>query len=328
MATGTDRSIVAEGLARYFADTKAVDGVDLRVESGGIFGFLGPNGSGKTTTVKVLTTILAPTAGTARVAGFDVTKDQKKVRARIGVALQEVGLDSLMTAREMLTLQSRLFGASSIDASSKAERLLRAVGLDDVDRKKRVGEYSGGMRRRLDLALALVNDPDVLFLDEPTTGLDPASRMAIWEEVRRLNEDRGMTIFLTTQYLEEADKLAGEVAIIDRGKIVAQGSPGELKKQIGKEAVSLTFASPEQATRADAVVAPLCPARQLSGRELLCYFGAAADKLAGLVRALDEAGIGLEGLTMSEPTLDDVFLRATGQRMAVKAPGADKEATL
>ena len=322
MATSTDRSIVAEGLARYFADTKAVDGVDLHVESGGIFGFLGPNGSGKTTTVKVLTTILAPTAGTARVGGFDVTKDQQEVRARIGVALQEVGLDPLMTALEMLTLQSRLFGADSAAAASTAERLLRAVGLDDVDRKKRVGQYSGGMRRRLDLALALVNDPDILFLDEPTTGLDPASRMAIWEEVRRLNQELGMTIFLTTQYLEEADRLAGEVAIIDRGKIVAQGAPRDLKKQIGNEAVSLTFASAEQATKADAVVAPLCPSRQLSGRELLCYFGAAADKLAGLVRALDEAGIGLEGLSMSEPTLDDVFLRATGSRMALKE---DKE---
>jgi ABC-2 type transport system ATP-binding protein len=327
VATSTDRSIAAEGLARYFADTKAVDGVDLHVESGGIFGFLGPNGSGKTTTVKVLTTILAPTAGTARVGGFDVTKDQQEVRARIGVALQEVGLDPLMTAREMLTLQSRLFGADSAAASSTAERLLRAVGLDDVDKKKRVGQYSGGMRRRLDLALALVNDPDILFLDEPTTGLDPASRMAIWEEVRRLNQELGMTIFLTTQYLEEADRLAGEVAIIDRGKIVAQGSPRDLKKQLGNEAVSLTFASAEQATRADAVVAPLCPSRQLSGRELLCYFGAAADKLAGLVRALDEAGIGLEGLSMSEPTLDDVFLRATGSRMALKEDPIVKEET-
>jgi ABC-2 type transport system ATP-binding protein len=325
VAGSIDRSISAEGLARYFAGVKAVDGVDLRVESGGIFGFLGPNGSGKTTTVKVLTTILAPTAGTARVGGFDVTKDQQKVRERIGVALQEVGLDPLMTAREMLILQSRLFGKGSADASPTAERLLRAVGLDDVDPKKRVGQYSGGMKRRLDLALALVNDPDILFLDEPTTGLDPASRMAIWEEVRRLNTELGMTIFLTTQYLEEADKLADEVAIIDRGKIVAQGSPRDLKKQIGNEAVGLTFASPEQAARADTVVAPLCPTRQLSGRELVCYFTAAADKLAGLVRALDDAGIGLEGLTMSEPTLDDVFLRATGQRMAVKEGAAVNE---
>ena len=175
--------------------------------------------------VKMLTTILAPTAGTARVAGFDVVAEQDEVRARIGVALQEVGLDPLMTAREMLVLQSRLFSADSAAARAKAERLLKTVGLDDVDPKKRVGQFSGGMKRRLDLALALVNDPDILFLDEPTTGLDPVSRLAIWEEVRRLNAERGMTIFLTTQYLEEADKLADEVAIIDRGKIVAQGRP-------------------------------------------------------------------------------------------------------
>jgi ABC-2 type transport system ATP-binding protein len=207
-----DRSIVAQGIARYYGDVKAVDGVDLSIGSGQIFGFLGPNGSGKTTLVKVFATILAPTAGTARVAGFDVVEDQQEVRSRIGVALQEVGLDPLMTAREMLVLQSRLFTTSAVDAQATAERLLVTVGLADVDRKKRVGQYSGGMKRRLDLALALVNDPDVLFLDEPTTGLDPVSRLAIWEEVRRLNEDLGMTIFLTTQYLEEADKLANEQA--------------------------------------------------------------------------------------------------------------------
>jgi ABC-2 type transport system ATP-binding protein len=310
-----DRSIVAQGIARYYGDVKAVDGVDLSIGSGQIFGFLGPNGSGKTTMVKVFATILAPTAGTARVAGFDVVEDQQEVRSRIGVALQEVGLDPLMTAREMLVLQSRLFTTSAADAQATAERLLVTVGLADVESKKRVGQYSGGMKRRLDLALALVNDPDILFLDEPTTGLDPVSRLAIWEEVRRLNEDLGMTIFLTTQYLEEADKLAGEVAIIDRGKIVAQGSPQKLKKEIGNEVVTLTFASRESAEQAGVALAALAPERQLSGRELLCYFSAAADKLAGLVRALDGAGIPLEGLTLNEPTLDDVFLRATGQRL-------------
>jgi ABC-2 type transport system ATP-binding protein len=310
---------VAEGLARYFSDLRAVDGIDLSIPSGSIFGFLGPNGSGKSTTVKVLATILAPSAGKVRVAGFDVTRQQQEVRARIGVALQEVGLDPLMTAREMLVLQCRLFQMPMPEAKATAERLLKAVGLDEVDPKKRVGQYSGGMRRRLDLALALVNDPDILFLDEPTTGLDPSSRLAIWDEVRRLNKDLGMTIFLTTQYLEEADRLADEVAIIDRGRVVAQGPPRELKKQIGNDAVSLTFSSPDVARRADAVLASLCPDRQVSGPELLCYFVAAADSLPGLVRALDDAGIQLEGLTLSQPTLDDVFLRATGQRMAAKA---------
>jgi ABC-2 type transport system ATP-binding protein len=213
-------------------------------------------------------------------------------------------------------LQARLFVADGMEARAKAERLLITVGLDDVAAGKRVEQFSGGMKRRLDLALALVNDPSVLFLDEPTTGLDPASRLAIWEEIRRLNRELGMTIFLTTQYLEEADKLADEVAIIDRGKIVAQGSPRALKKEFGDEVVTLTFASPDSAERAEATLAALAPARRRSGRELVCYFSAAADRLAGLVRALDEAGIALVGLTLSQPSLDDVFLKATGLRMA------------
>jgi ABC-2 type transport system ATP-binding protein len=261
-----DRSIVANGIVRHFADVKAVDGVDLDIESGLIFGFLGPNGSGKTTMVKMLTTILAPTAGTARVCGFDVTSDQEQVRSRIGVALQDVGLDTLMTARELLALQSRLFGAGSAAAREAADRLLAIVGLADVDHKKRVGKFSGGMKRRLDLALALVNDPKVLFLDEPTTGLDPVSRYGIWEEVRRLNTEEGMTIFLTTQYLEEADKLADLVAIIDKGKIVAQGAPSVLKKEIGNEVVTLRFFSPEAAGKAVAALGSLAPVTRLAGR--------------------------------------------------------------
>jgi ABC-2 type transport system ATP-binding protein len=318
-----DRSIYATGIARYFGEVKAVDGVDLAIGSGEVFGFLGPNGSGKTTMVRMLTTILAPTEGSARVAGFDVTKDQQQVRARIGVALQEVGLDLLMTAREMLLLQSRLFGADPATAAKTAARLLRTVGLDEVDPKKRVGQYSGGMKRRLDLALALVNDPLALFLDEPTTGLDPVSRSAVWEEVRRLNTERGMTIFLTTQYLEEADKLADRVAIINRGRIVAEGSPRGLKKEIGEEVVTLSFSSGEAAARAEVVLADLAPARRLADRELLCYFAAAAARLPELVRVLDDAGVALEGISISEPTLDDVFLRATGHRMALGRVAAD-----
>jgi ABC-2 type transport system ATP-binding protein len=317
-----DRSIIADGIARYFGGLRAVDGVDLNIGSGQIFGFLGPNGSGKSTTVKVLTTILAPTAGTARVAGFDVVKEQQQVRSRIGVALQDVGLDTLMTARELLVLQSRLFSVKSAAASAAAERLLTTVGLEGVDPKKRVGQFSGGMKRRLDLALALVNDPEVLFLDEPTTGLDPMSRLAIWEEVRRLNAERGMTIFLTTQYLEEADKLADEVAIIDNGKIVALGPPRALKKEIGNEVVTLVFATAEQAERAAEVLRRIAPDQRLSGRELLCYFADASGRLPVLIRVLDEAGIPLEGLTVSEPTLDDVFLRATGQRLTAGEEGS------
>ncbi len=311
-----DRSIWAQGLTRDFADLKAVDGVDLSIESGKVFGFLGPNGSGKTTMVRMLTTILKPTAGSARVAGFDVSKNQSEVRERVGVALQEVGLDGLMTAREMLVLQARLFKADGDQARATAERLLTTVGLDDVDPKKRVGKFSGGMKRRLDLALALVHDPLVLFLDEPTTGLDPASRTSIWDEVRRLNSEKGVTIFLTTQYLEEADKLADEVAIIDRGRIVAQGAPRALKKDIGNEVVTLSFASEEVAQRAASVLERLCPDRRPAGRDLLCYFATAAGRLPELIRVLDEAGVALEGLTVSEPSLDDVFLQATGHRMS------------
>ena len=320
----TDRSILARGLTRQFADLTAVDGVDLLIESGRVFGFLGPNGSGKTTMVRMLTTILKPTAGTARVAGFDVSGQQGEVRERVGVALQEVGLDGLMTAREMLMLQARLYRAGREEARAIAERLLVTVGLEDVDPKKRVAQFSGGMRRRLDLALALVHEPLVLFLDEPTTGLDPVSRAGIWDEVRRLNKEKGMTIFLTTQYLEEADRLADEVAIIDRGRIVSQGAPEALKKAIGNEVVKLSFASKETASRAAEALARQAPDRRLDGPHLLCYFATAAGRLPELIRVLDEAGLGLEGLTVSEPTLDDVFLQATGHRMGPKeqAPGS------
>jgi len=312
---GGDRRIVAEGMRRDFGGLHAVDGVDLEIEGGRIFGFLGPNGAGKSTLVKILTTILNPTSGRATVAGFDVQKQGGKVREVIGVALQDVGLDPLMTARELLMLQAELFGAHRDEARTKAERLVKTVGLDDVDPKKRAGAYSGGMKRRLDLALALVNDPRILFLDEPTTGLDPASRVAIWEEVRRLNKDLGMTIFLTTQYLEEADRLADEIAIINRGRIVARGTPRDLKREVGDEVVELQFGSSEDAARADDALAAIAPNRQVSNRELRLFFGRAAENVPELVRALDGAGIRLQGLTIEQPSLDDVFLRVTGEAL-------------
>jgi ABC-2 type transport system ATP-binding protein len=325
-----DRSIVVEDLRRSFGDVKAVDGVSLEVPSGQIFGFLGPNGAGKSTLVKVLTTILAPTSGRARVAGLDVTKQQGEVRQVIGVALQEVGLDNLMTARELLVLQGQLFGNSASEAKRRAESLLVTVGLTDVDPKKRVGQYSGGMRRRLDLALALVHDPKVLFLDEPTTGLDPASRADIWEEVRRLNQEQGVTIFLTTQYLEEADRLAEDIAIIHRGRIVAQGSPVELKRSIGEEVVELSFATADQARQADVALNGLAPQRKLAGSALYAYYNEAANVVPAIVRELDAAGVPLSGLSLSQPSLDDVFLQATGERMGLsdssEAPTVEAEA--
>ena len=265
-APARDGSILVERLTRRYGDFVAVNAIDLQVPSGGVFGFLGPNGAGKTTLVKVLTTILAPSEGRAVVAGYDVSTQNAEVRRAIGVALQDVGLDTLMTARELLMLQARLFDMSAVDATGKAEELLRTVGLDDVALKKRVGEYSGGMKRRLDLALALVHRPRVLFLDEPTTGLDPASRTAIWDEVRRLNRDEGITIFLTTQYLEEADRLADEVAIIDHGVIVAQGSPAQLKSELGDSVITVELSSREAAARASGLLADLAERRQVAGR--------------------------------------------------------------
>jgi ABC-2 type transport system ATP-binding protein len=320
-----DRSIAAEALRRDFGQLHAVDGVNLEVPGGQIFGFLGPNGAGKSTLVKILTTILNPTSGRATVGGYDVQRQGGKVREAIGVALQDVGLDPLMTARELLMLQSELFGTPRDEARKTAERLLQTVGLDDVDPKKRVGAYSGGMKRRLDLALALVHDPRILFLDEPTTGLDPASRAAIWEEVRRLNDELGMTIFLTTQYLEEADRLADRIAIINKGRIVAQGTPDSLKREVGDEVVELQFGSREDAARAYDAVEEVAPNRQAANRELRLYFGRAAENVPELVRALDGAGIRLQGMTIEQPSLDDVFLRVTGEALEHEVDEAAKD---
>ena len=227
-------AIEAEGLVKHYTgrggDVEAVRGVDLKVEQGEVFGFLGPNGAGKSTTVRMLTTLMTLTAGSARVAGVDVAADPDGARTRIGVALQEAGLDQRQTGRELVTLQGRLYGLSGVEAAERAQELLTLVDLE-TDADRRIKGYSGGMRRRLDLASALVHTPDVLFLDEPTTGLDPASRLTIWEELRRIN-DTGTTIFLTTQYLEEADQLCDRIAIIDGGLIVAEGTPAELKAEL------------------------------------------------------------------------------------------------
>lgn len=317
--TDQDRSISVKKVVRTFSDFTALQDVDLQIPSGQIFGFLGPNGAGKSTLVKILTTILSPTSGEVRVAGFDVAKQSADIRARIGVALQDVGLDPLMTARELLILQARLFKYSKIEAIKKSEELLKKVKLDGVDPKKKVGEYSGGMKRRLDLALALVHDPVILFLDEPTTGLDPSSRVDIWEEVRRINKENGVTIFLTTQYLEEADRLAQEVAIINKGVIVAQGTPDDLKREIGNEVVTIVLKDPPSAAKAAQLLRQISAEQQISGHELSLYMAAAAAKVPEVVRLIDQAGLQLDGLTLSQPTLDDVFLHATGERLATKA---------
>ena len=237
-------AIETKGLERMFSgDIRAVDGVDLEVAEGEIYAFLGPNGAGKTTTVRMLTTLLRPTGGNATVAGFDVVSEAAKVRRAIGVALQEAALDPLMTGRELIRLQATLHGIPRAEGRRKGEALLERVGLSDAA-DRQVGTYSGGMRRRLDLASALVHEPGVLFLDEPTTGLDPVSRRAIWEEVENLNAE-GTTVFLTTQYLEEADRLADRVGIIDVGRIVAEDTPGRLKAQIGRPHLEIRLSGDE-----------------------------------------------------------------------------------
>ena len=264
MASGSaDNAIVVEGLVREFKKgPRAVDGIDLRVEPGEIYGFLGPNGAGKSTTVHMLTTLLPPTAGTARVAGFDVVKDGPKVRASIGAALQEAALDHLLTGRDHLRLQTMLQGLPRDVRATRTDELLERVGLAEAADRK-VGGYSGGMKRRLDLALALVHWPRVLFLDEPTTGLDPQSRTALWDEVARLAREDGVTVFLTTQYLEEADVLADRVGIIDHGRIVAEGTPTALKAEIGRASVHAIAAQQQDEPR---IAGAARPVRRAAGR--------------------------------------------------------------
>ena len=311
----SNREIIVEDLVKsYSGEVTAVDGVSFNVESGKIFGFLGPNGAGKSTTIKILTTLALPTSGTATVGGYDVVQEASEVRRIAGVALQDIGLDPLMKSMELLTLQGRLFGAGPKQAQAKARELLELVRLADAA-DRRVGTYSGGMRRRLDLALALVHEPEILFLDEPTTGLDPASRRDVWEEVRRLNRSLGMTIFLTTQYLEEADELADVVAIIDNGKIAVKGSPSRLKASLGNESINLAFDNPQNAERAGRELAPISDRIQTDRDMVRLYLEQAAQAIPVVVNRLQGAGISPISLTLTQPTLDDVFLQVTGQRL-------------
>ncbi|MEJ7585000.1 MAG: ATP-binding cassette domain-containing protein, partial [Acidimicrobiales bacterium] len=305
--------IEATGLVRRFGDFVAVDHVDLAVEQGEVFGFLGPNGAGKSTTVRMLTTLLTPTQGTARVAGFDVVREASKVRRVIGVALQDAAIDPLMTGNELLRLQATLQGIAKSVARTRGAELLARVGLTAAG-DKRVGAYSGGMRRRLDLALALVHEPRVLFLDEPTTGLDPTSRVALWEEVRYLNREVGTTVLLTTQYLEEADQLAGRIAIIDGGRIVREGRPTDLKAAVGS-ATLVVPVDPGQCETAAAVLAGFGPERPAAQGLLAVGLQGGAGQMAEVVLALDGVGITVASMELHNPTLDDVFADATGRRL-------------
>ncbi|MGB7588370.1 MAG: ATP-binding cassette domain-containing protein [Solirubrobacterales bacterium] len=306
------RAIVVEGLERAFGDVPAVQGVDLEVGEGEIYGFLGPNGAGKTTMVRMLTTLLLPTGGRAAIAGHDVVKQARAVRASIGVALQEAALDPLMTGRELIRLQATLQGLPRAEGRRRADALLERVDLAAAA-DRRVGTYSGGMQRRLDLAAALVHEPRVLFLDEPTSGLDPVSRKTIWEEVRALN-DEGTTVFLTTQYLEEADQLADNVGIIDNGKIVAEGTPGSLKAEIGNPHIRLQLVEGSIA-EAEAICRELGKLLPRDGKTLLLEVEKGAGDIPRVVRALDEAGIEVGALELVHPTLDDVFVAKTGYHL-------------
>ena len=319
----SDNGIEVDGLVREFKNgPRAVDGVDLRVDPGEIYGFLGPNGAGKSTTVLMLTTLLPPTAGTARVAGHDIVREGAAVRAAIGAALQEAALDPLLTGSEHMKLQTTLQGVPKAERKRRGDELIERVGLADAADRK-VGGYSGGMKRRLDLALALVHRPRILFLDEPTTGLDPSSRADMWKEVAHLARDEGVTVFLTTQYLEEADVLADRIAIIDHGRIVARGTPEDLKAEIGRPTLEVTPARPEDRDAVDGVLRRFgSPAPAPPGAAAVRLSGG-AEALAGVVRALDAGDLAMSDFQLHAPTLDDVFLAKTGRKLE----GGDEQDT-
>jgi ABC-2 type transport system ATP-binding protein len=310
-----DNGIEVEGLVRVFKKgPRAVDGIDLTVAPGEIYGFLGPNGAGKSTTVHMLTTLLPPTEGTARVAGHDIVREGAEVRDLIGVALQEAALDPLLTGREHLRLQAGMHGLDRAETKRRGDALLERVGLTEAADRK-VNGYSGGMKRRLDLALALVHEPRILFLDEPTTGLDVQSRSALWDEVARLAGQHGVTVFLTTQYLEEADQLADRVGIIDEGKIVAEGTPEALKAQIGRPTVEAAPVDPADGARLAAALERFGERTPAAPDAVAVRLTDGVDELAQIVRALDAEDIRIGQLDLHAPSLDDVFLAKTGRRL-------------
>ncbi|MGH2906174.1 MAG: ATP-binding cassette domain-containing protein [Solirubrobacterales bacterium] len=320
--------IEVDGIVREFkgpagSTLTAVDGVSFAVKDGEVYGFLGPNGAGKTTIVRMLVTLLRPTRGTARVAGYDIVTQPGKVRGAIGVTLQEAALDPLMTGFELLQLQATLHGLRKAAAGAKADELLERVDLVRA-RDARVGTYSGGMRRRLDLAMSLIHEPSVLFLDEPTTGLDPISRKVLWDEVRALNA-AGTTVFLTTQYLEEADALADRVGIIAKGQLVAEGTPDELKADAGASKLEVTVH--DEAMRAIARAKLSAHGTLIDPRpgvSLCLKLPAGKTQLAPYVVELDSAGVTIDRIDLVEPSLDDVFLLKTGHYFP--SDGDDDEA--
>jgi ABC-2 type transport system ATP-binding protein len=305
-------AITATGLVKSFGDVRALDGVDLEVAPGSVLGLLGPNGAGKTTAVRVLTTLLKPDAGSATVAGLDVVRQAAQLRQKIGLAGQYAAVDELLTGAENLVMVGRLYGKRRADAKARARDLLAQFDLADAaDRPAKT--YSGGMRRRLDLAAALVEAPPVLFLDEPTTGLDPRSRLSLWGTIESLVSG-GTTVLLTTQYLDEADRLADEIAVIDRGRVIAEGTSDELKDRVGGERLEVRVADAEMAPRAAESLTPLCGDEPptIEGTLVKLAIRNRTGLIVEAVRRLDDAGVAVEDLGLRRPTLDDVFLSLTG----------------
>jgi ABC-2 type transport system ATP-binding protein len=306
--------VAACGLVRRFGATVAVDGIDLEVERGEIYGFLGPNGAGKSTLIRMLCTLLRPSAGRATVAGYDVAAEPQQVRVRIGAALQEAALDDRQSGRELLALQGRLYGLRPAEVRRRVDEVLDLVAIGDaIDR--RIGTYSGGMKRRLDLAAALVHNPEVVFLDEPTTGLDPDSRARVWEEVRRLNAELGITIFLTTQYLEEADTLADRVGIIDGGRVVAEGTPQLLKRTFGTDLI-VADVDGDDAGAGD-ILGQLDEVGgvALEDGKVVVTTDDGPAALSPVAMALARTGLDVRSITLRTPTLDDVFRELTGSHI-------------
>lgn len=312
-----DYAIETRGLTRSFGDVHAVRGVDLAVEPGEIYGFLGPNGAGKSTVVKMLITLLEPTGGSAKVLGHDVATEADQIRLRIGAALQDASLDDKQSGREILQLQGALYGLTKEEVDQRIDELSTLIEFDAIDRWIR--EYSGGMKRRLDLAASLMHNPDLLFLDEPTTGLDPTSRARVWEEVRSLNQQFGTTIFLTTQYLEEADELADRVGIINAGKIVGEGTPDELKRSVGADVVQVRLNSDDEPAVAALEALDAVEKVERGPKSLLVSVSNGAAAVSPVAIALDGIGADVAELTLRTPTLDDVFLELTGDRIEVSA---------
>jgi ABC-2 type transport system ATP-binding protein len=306
--------IDVQNLSKVYLDgTEAVNGITFQVEKGEIFGLLGPNGAGKTTTMKILGTLHSHTSGTASVLGFDVAKEAKEIRARIGFAMQEVGMDELATAHEMLMFHARLAKMPKAEAKARAAELLKTFDLE-AHANRRVTRFSGGMQRRLDLAVSLIHTPEVLFLDEPSTGLDPKSRSDLWAILRRLRRDNGLTIVLSTHYMEEADELCDRIAIIADGKLVAIDTPGALKRSVGRDTILVDIANMAQGSETK-LRATFKSAMQMQGQQLAIQARDGAAQLLPALKVIDAAGCKVVSTHVKSPTLDDAFLKYTGQRL-------------